>query len=186
MNATLLKKLVQRLSKSRLPFLAKGKPTVTKGAPEGSFEGYPETYSLRYRYECDGSIALSTPKGPLHFNDWMDVWGAITRDLSFVAEPNKVLGSPLSKSKRHLRTLAIILAALGSFMLANELIRNPSKESKPEKTEAVSKSDQIEEEKRAKVETGSASIEVAKAQDQTVRQEGGGPKPDKNRGGIET
>lgn len=170
------RRFVKGLSEGRRILCAEEQPTMTNALSEGPFEEYPETFSIRHRYQCDGSIVISTPEGPIHFSDWMDFWAAIGRNSSLVAETKKVVGRQPSRSARRLYTFTTILAVLSFLVVANEFTSDASEEWRPDKTAAVSKADRIEEKQRVKASTESVSIDVTNALGKAVTQKiGSGP-----------
>ena len=146
---------------------------MTNALSEGPLEEYPETFSVRHRYQGDGSIVVSTPKGPIHFSDWMDFWAAIDRNAPRTTAPREVVGRPRPKSARRLHALAIFMAVLGFIIVANEFTSDASEEEKPDKTTALSKPGRVEEKQQAKALTDSAGIDATNALGEDVKQEGG-------------
>gem|GEM_PF-4257099 len=130
MTATNLKRLCSGALRRSTARLRRAK---TAGAPSKGSPGlYPETLSIRYRYQSDGSIVVVTPKGPRYFDDLTDFWSAQDRPSSFVASPSSPAGLGLPTSERHLCALVIMLSVLVLVLFAHVIAGDFAGGSTPE------------------------------------------------------
>jgi len=132
MTATDLKRLCRGAFRRSTVRLRRGRANTAEALSKSSPGLYPETLSIRYRYQSDGSIVVVTPNGPRYFDDLTDFWSAQDRASSFVASPSSPAGLVLPTSERRLRALVIMLSVLVLVLLAHEIAGDFAGGSTPE------------------------------------------------------
>lgn len=116
MTAADLKRLCGSAFRRSTFRLRRGRANTAEAPSKGSPVLYPETLSVRYRYQSDGSIVVVTPKGPRYFDDLTNFWSAQGCAPSPVAST--------STSDRRLRALMIMLSVLVLVLFAHEIARD--------------------------------------------------------------